>query len=68
MVIFTPHMEWPCKLLLQNWKGDMFTHLTSMSSKEVALSEAAQRQGKNMKITCGDMNTTLLKTAKEEPL
>ena len=44
----------------------MFTHLTSMSSKEVALSEAAQRQGKDMKITCGDMNTTLLKTAKRK--
>ena len=29
----------------------MFTHFTSMSSKEVALSEAAQRKGKDIKIT-----------------
>ena len=61
---YTTHGIGPVSFYYKIGRGDMFTHLTSMSSKEVALSEAAQRQGKNMKITCGDMNTTLLKTAK----
>ena len=61
---YTTHGIGPVSFYYKIGRGDMFTHLTSMSSKEVALSEAAQRQGKDMKITCGDMNTTLLKTAK----
>ena len=61
---YTTHGIGPVSFYYKIGRGDMFAHLTSMSSKEVALSEAAQRQGKDMKITCGDMNTTLLKTAK----
>ena len=61
---YTTHGIGPVSFYYKIGRGDMFTHLTSMSSKEVALSEAAQRQGKDMNITCGDMNTTLLKTAK----
>ena len=61
---YTTHGIGPVSFYYKIGRGDMFTHLTSMSSKEVALSEAAKRQGKGMKITCGDMNTTLLKTAK----
>ena len=61
---YTTHGIGPVSFYYKIGRGDMYTHLTSMSSKEVALSEAAQRQGKDMKITCGDMNTTLLKTAK----
>ena len=61
---YTTHGIGPVSFYYKIGRGDMFTHLTSMSSKEVALSEAAQRQGKDIKITCGDMNTTLLKTAK----
>ena len=61
---YTTHGIGPVSFYYKIGRGDMFTHLTSMSSKEVALSEAAQRKGKDMKITCGDMNTTLLKTAK----
>ena len=61
---YTTHGIGPVSFYYKIGRGDMFTHLTSMSSKEVALSEAAQRQGKDMKVTCGDMNTTLLKTAK----
>ena len=61
---YTTHGIGPVSFYYRIGRGDMFTHLTSMSSKEFALSEAAQRQGKDMKITCGDMNTTLLKTAK----
>jgi len=61
---YTTHGIGPVSFYYKIGRGDMFTHLTSMSSKEVKLSEAAQRQGKDMKITCGDMNTTLLKTAK----
>ena len=61
---YTTHGIGPVSFYYKIGRGDMFTHLTSMSSKEVALSEAAQRQGKDMKFSCGDMNTTLLKTAK----
>ena len=61
---YTTHGIGPVSFYYKIGRGDMFTHLSSMSSKEVGLSEAAQRQGKDMNITCGDMNTTLIKTAK----
>lgn len=61
---YTTHGIGPVSFYYKIGRGDMFTHLTSMSSQEAALSGAAQKQGKAMKIACGDMNTTLLKTAK----
>ena len=62
---YTTHGIGPVSFYYKIGRGDMFTHLTSMSSKEAALSNSAKRQGKEIKITCGDMNTTLLKTAKK---
>ena len=44
-------------------RGDNFNHLVSMSSREESLSIAAESiKSDFQKFSCGDMNTTLIKT------
>lgn len=61
---YTTHGIGPVSFYYKIGRGDMFTHLTSMSSQEASLSAAAKKLGKDSKISCGDMNTTLLQTEK----
>ena len=61
---YTTHGLGPLSYYLKIGRGDTYSHLTSMSSRELNLSRTAQQQ--NSKFTqfkCGDMNTTLIKTA-----
>ena len=62
---YTTHGLGPISFYLNIGRGDTFDHLTSMSSRELNLSETVKRLEspyKNFK--CGDMNSTLIKTAK----
>lgn len=44
-------------------RGDTFSHLTSMSSRELNLTLAAKKtQAPYQNFKCGDMNTTMIKT------
>ncbi len=62
---YTTHGLGPCSMYLDIGRGDRYDHLTSMSSRELNLSETAKKQGSNhTNITCGDLNTTMIKTAK----
>jgi predicted dehydrogenase len=61
---YTTHGLGPISFYLNIGRGDTYDHLTSMSSRELNLSQTAKR--KNSPYTefkCGDMNTTLIKTA-----
>ena len=61
---YTTHGIGPISNYLNIGRGDNFEVLTSMSSREKNLSMAAKRTGSpHTEIACGDMNTTLLKTA-----
>lgn len=60
---YTTHGLGPISFYLNIGRGDTYDHLTSMSSRELNLSETAKR--KNAPYTqfkCGDMNSTLIKT------
>ncbi|NQY05347.1 MAG: Gfo/Idh/MocA family oxidoreductase [Flavobacteriaceae bacterium] len=62
---YTTHGLGPISFYMNIGRGDTYMHLTSMSSRELNLSETAKRENApyhNFK--CGDMNTTLIKTAK----
>ncbi len=61
---YTTHGLGPISMYLEIGRGDNYTHLTSMSSRELNLSSTAQENdmGK-LTIACGDMNTTMIKTA-----
>ncbi len=60
---YTTHGLGPISTYLNIGRGDRFSHLTSMSSREKNLSETAQREGLSIDpILCGDMNTTMIKT------
>ncbi len=62
---YTTHGIGPISNYLSIGRGDNFKRITSMSSRERNLSETAKRvNSAHTAITCGDMNTTLLKTAK----
>lgn len=61
---YTTHGIGPVSFYYKIGRGDMFTHLTSMSSQEASLSIAAKKLGDQSTINCGDMNTTLLQTDK----
>ena len=68
--LYTTHGLGPVCMYFDILRGDTLTHLTSMSSKEAALSEAL-RNSKDKKlqkmakdVVCGDVNTTLIGTAK----
>jgi predicted dehydrogenase len=60
---YTTHGIGPISNYLNIGHGDNFSILTSMSSREKSLSDAAKRlNSPHINILCGDMNTTLLKT------
>lgn len=60
---YTTHGLGPISTYLNIGRGDQFSHLTSMSSREKNLSETAVREGLQIDpILCGDMNTTLIRT------
>ena len=62
---YTTHGLGPIAFYLNIGRGDTFSHLTSMSSRELNLSLAAKQA--NHPITsykCGDMNNTMIKTEK----
>jgi predicted dehydrogenase len=68
--LYTTHGLGPVCMYFDILRGDTLTHLTSISSKEAALSEAL-RNSKDKKlqkmandVICGDVNTTLIGTAK----
>ncbi|MBC6400780.1 MAG: Gfo/Idh/MocA family oxidoreductase [Ekhidna sp.] len=61
---YTTHGMGPISNYLSIGRGDTYQVLTSMSSREMSLSQAAKRTNSSYTtIACGDMNTTLLKTA-----
>ena len=60
---YTTHGLGPISLYMNIGRGDTFSHLTSMSSRELNLSETAKKMNsKFTKFKCGDMNSTLIKT------
>jgi hypothetical protein len=59
---YTTHGLGPISEYLGIGRGDNFDYLVSMSSREIALSQAAERINKPMEVRCGDMNSTLIKT------
>ena len=61
---YTTHGLGPIAYYFRIGRGDTFSHLTSMSSLEKSLSEYAKKKKSSYTdIKCGDMNTTLIKTA-----
>jgi len=62
---YTTHGLGPIAFYLNIGRGDTFSHLTSMSSRELNLSLAAKQQNHPIQdYRCGDMNNTLIKTEK----
>ncbi|WP_299135361.1 Gfo/Idh/MocA family oxidoreductase [uncultured Tenacibaculum sp.] len=62
---YTTHGLGPISFYLNIGRGDTFDHLTSMSSRELNLSETAKRlNSPYTNFKCGDMNSTMIKTAK----
>jgi hypothetical protein len=67
--LYTTHGLGPVCMYFDILRGDTLTHLVSMSSKEASLSEAMAADGDEAiramasGVVCGDVNTTLLKTA-----
>lgn len=61
---YTTHGIGPISNYLNIGRGDNYTSLVSMSSREKNLSDAAKKANSPYSdIKCGDMNTTLLKTS-----
>ncbi|MDC0204710.1 Gfo/Idh/MocA family oxidoreductase [Flavobacteriales bacterium] len=62
---YTTHGLGPIANYLSIGRGDTFTHLTSMSSRELNLSLAAKQINHPIQnYKCGDMNNTLIQTEK----
>jgi len=62
--LYTTHGLGPIGFYLNIGRGDTFSHLTSMSSRELNLSQTAKaKQSPHTAIQCGDMNMTMIKTA-----
>ena len=62
---YTTHALGPISFYLGIGRGDTFSHLTSMSSRELNLSIAAKQNNHPIQsYKCGDMNNTLIKTKK----
>ena len=62
---YTTHGLGPISFYLNIGRGDTFSHLTSMSSRELNLSSAAKQANHPIQsYKCGDMNNTLIKTEK----
>jgi predicted dehydrogenase len=63
--LYTTHGLGPIATYLNLGRGDTMKYLTSMSSRELCLSETASEKGSPYtQIKCGDMNNTLIKTEK----
>ena len=62
---YTTHGLGPISFYLKIGRGDTFSYLTSMSTREKNLSSAAKKINHPMdSFKCGDMNNTLIKTKK----
>jgi len=62
---YTGHGLGPVSFYMDIGRGDNYDHLVSMSSREQSLSDGAKKEGyKTTEFTCGDMNTTLIRTKK----
>ena len=60
---YTGHGLGPVSFYMDIGRGDNYDHLVSMSSLEKSLSTAAKKENFwTQEFTCGDMNTTLIKT------
>ncbi len=60
---YTTHGLGPVSQYMDIGRGDTYDYLTSMSSLEQSLSEAAKAKNHPIqKFNCGDMNTTMIKT------
>ena len=62
--LYPTHGIGPVSMYMNITRGDTFDRLVSMSSLEKGLSEALKTKNRDMKIPCGDVNTTLIKTKK----
>ena len=63
--LYTTHGLGPISFYLNIGRGDTFSYLTSMSSRELNLSKAAKNKNHPIRsYSCGDMNNTLIKTEK----
>ena len=66
---YTTHGLGPISFYLNIGRGDTFSHLTSMSTREKNLSLAAKQLNHSINtFKCGDMNNTLIKTEKEKSI
>ena len=62
---YTTHGLGPVSMYLNIGRGDTFDYLTSMSSRELNLSQTAKSKNATINsFRCGDMNSTLIKTTK----
>ena len=62
---YTTHGLGPIANYLKIGRGDNFAHLSSMSSRELNLSETAKRlNASEQEFKCGDMNNTMIRTEK----
>ncbi|MFD2550955.1 Gfo/Idh/MocA family protein [Bizionia sediminis] len=60
---YTGHGLGPVSFYMDIGRGDTYDYLVSMSSREQSLSEAAKKENfRTHEFTCGDMNTSLIKT------
>lgn len=60
---YTTHGLGPISFYMNIGRGDTYSHLTSMSSRELNLSRTAKKMNSNYtKFKCGDMNSTMIKT------
>lgn len=60
---YTTHGLGPISFYLNIGRGDTYAHLTSMSSRELNLSQTAKKQNSPYtQFKCGDMNSTMIKT------
>jgi predicted dehydrogenase len=63
--LYPTHGLGPVSMYMDIGRGDTFDHLVSMSSKEAGLSLAAKNANSPFNtFACGDVSTTLIKTAK----
>ena len=66
---YTTHGLGPISFYLNIGRGDAFSHLTSMSTREKNLSIAAKQINHPIKeFKCGDFNNTLIKTEQEKSI
>lgn len=61
--LYTTHGLGPIAAYFDIGRGDNFASLVSMSSKQASLKATALKQGRELPIKGGDMNTTLIRTS-----